>query len=175
VRPYPHVPERPSPHMPYSCILCAKSGSEVRRGHACALHHRQELGAGKGCGRGGSVLGSEATRAGRALVPSYTRGGVSLSRGPGRKSGASLYTRKRLSLASTRAPLTGAPPPPAPRAQGRTRTTPPAADTRCITSRTSRHGGPSPFTTRTPPTLNLFRLLRSARLHTHPPSRYVMP
>ena len=35
---------------------------------------------------------------GESLVPSHTRGSVSLSRGPGRKPGASLYTRKRLSL-----------------------------------------------------------------------------
>ena len=37
------------------------------------------------------------------MVPPYTRGNVSLSRGPGRKPGASLYTRKRLSLTGTRA------------------------------------------------------------------------
>jgi len=35
---------------------------------------------------------------GESLVPPYTRGSVSLSRGAGRKPGASLYTRKRLSL-----------------------------------------------------------------------------
>ena len=35
---------------------------------------------------------------GESLVPPYTRGSVSLSRGPWLKPGASLYTRKRLSL-----------------------------------------------------------------------------
>ena len=40
---------------------------------------------------------------GESLVPPFTSGRVSLSRGPGRKPGASVYTRKRLSLTGGRA------------------------------------------------------------------------
>ena len=40
---------------------------------------------------------------GESLVPAHTRGSVSPSRGPGRKLGASSYTRKRLSLTGARA------------------------------------------------------------------------
>ena len=40
---------------------------------------------------------------GESLVPPYTRGSVSLSRGQRRKPGASSYTRKRLSLTGARA------------------------------------------------------------------------
>jgi len=44
------------------------------------------------------TLDNECEGLGESVVPPCTRGSVSLARGPGRKPGPSLYTRKRLSL-----------------------------------------------------------------------------